>query len=101
MWYWYLLGYIAVGSIAVTGLGMWFAIATPIRKGYDIMHWIDNLEFCTELADIVCDVEHGWIGVLWTLLLWPTKLRYIYKKYFPEIVYMYERLLYFEAMKES
>ena len=93
MWYWYLLGYVFTGAIAIVWQVVWFIIATPKRNGYDLDHWLDHgIDLIDEVMGsqtLIQDV----VGTIITAFTWPFKLVWLAREVYPEIVDRYEELL--------
>ena len=96
MWYWYLLGYVFTGAIAIIGSGTWFVMSTPKRNGYEFGHWIDHV------ADLIDDIMgpqtriENVLGTLESAFLWPIKVVWLVRVVYPEVVERYEELLILE-----
>lgn len=96
MWYWYLLGYVFTGAIAIIGSFTWFMMATPKRNGYDLDHWIDH---CCDLVDEIMGPQtrmQDVLGTIITAVAWPVKVVRLVLEVYPEVVERYEELLILE-----
>ena len=93
MWYWYLLGYVVTGCIAIFGSAAWFIVATPVRNGYDMNHWLDHVnEVFDEVLGYQSRIDNA-CGVIITMFTWPAKLIWIAREVCPTIIERYEDLL--------
>ena len=97
MWFWYLLGYVITGFIAIFGWVAWFLVATPVRNEYDLDHWLDHsTEALHEVLDELIGPQtrmEDVIGAIITMFTWPVKLVWISREVYPRIVERYEELL--------
>ena len=93
MWYWYLLGYVFTGAIAIVWQVAWFIIATPKRNGYDLDHWLVH---GSNLIDEVSGHQtliQSIMRMIMTAFIWPYKLVWCTRVMYPEIINRYEELL--------